>query len=217
MKLLNKIVAISLCILTVCNASGQDIAKAKTILNKVSKKYEGFKDFKADYTQTTIVGKKNLSSKEKGKLYVKKGKFKLETEDQVIFYDGSNLWAYIPEDKQVTVSKFNPATLGFNPAEIFTIYKKDFNYAFIDLVKVEGLDHNLVELTPKDKNKSIFKIKMYINPKTSLVKQVEIFEKNGNKTLMDVTSFNSNAGLSDAFFTFDKTKNPKVEVVDTRK
>lgn len=213
------IVALAFLIIPFTNIAGfaQDAAKGKTILNKVSKKYKQYKNFKADFKQTLFLGKSNKSESENSTLYVKGNAFRLDTKDQNIYCDGTTMWSYLKDDNQVSISNFNSATLGFNPAEIFTIYEKGFSYAYMGDEKIAGKNYNLVELTPTDKSKNFYKVKMFIDPANSLVKQVELFEKNGNRTTISVTNFESNLNLGAGTFTFSKSAHPNVEVIDYRK
>ncbi len=194
------------------SVQAQNVQQGKAILSKVSKKYRGFKSMKADFKYTIEVPKEKFKEDQKGTLYVKGGKFKLDLGQQVVICDGQTLWTYLKDDNSVTVSKYEPKSMGVNPTEIFTMYDKGYNSAYMG---DEG-SQELVELTPTNKNQEIFKVKLYIDKAKGTISKSRVFQKNGNILTYDITSFTPNDKLADNFFTFDKSKYPKVMVTDLR-
>jgi outer membrane lipoprotein-sorting protein len=84
------------------------------------------------------------------------------------------------------------------------------------VIKENGKDLQVVELTPIDKSKNYFKIKLVIDKTTQSIARSKIFDKNGNVYTYYVTQFQSNQTIEDATFTFDLKKHPGVEVNDIR-
>jgi outer membrane lipoprotein-sorting protein len=194
----------------------QDVAKAKEILNKVSAKYKGYKTVKADFKYTLEIQAQKFKEEQKGTLYLKGGKFRLDMGNQTVISDGKTMWTYLKESNEVQINNFDSKALGINPAEIFTMYEKGFLYAYMGDQTVNGKSCYAIELTPTDKKQTYFKIKMYVDKKTNNIVQSKIMEKNGNIYTYDITTFTPNVELAETFFTFDKTKYPKVSVVDLR-
>ena len=190
----------------------QDLKKGKEILTKVSKKYAGFKSIKADFKYMIEIPQEKFKDMQTGTAFLKGSKFKLEMKEQNIMCDGKKVYTYLKDDNSVQITNYDPKILGFNPSEIFTMHDKNYTAAYLGM---EGI-YQLIELTPIDKKKSVFKIKMYLDKNNNIVKS-KAFEKNGNIYTYEVSNFNGSANLLDAVFTFDKAQYPKVIVNDLTK
>ncbi|MNY31835.1 lipoprotein chaperone [compost metagenome] len=73
----------------------------------------------------------------------------------------------------------------------------------------------MIDLVPVV-TKQFSKIELSVDKKQKQLKQIKIFDKNGNRYTYKVKTFVQNPKVDDAFFAFDKKKYPGVEVVDLR-
>ncbi len=199
-------------------AQAQNTAKAKEILNKVSAKYKSYKAVKANFKYILeIQAENNFKEEQKGTLYLKKNKFKLEMDEQNVICDGKTLWTHMKEIDEVQINNYSPQTMDFNPAEIFTMYEKGYMYAYTGEETLNKTAVHVVELTPTDKKNSFFKVKLFIDKATNTISKSKIFEKNGNIYTFEILNFTPNPAVEDAFFTFDTSKMKKQNIVDLRK
>ncbi|WP_316818388.1 outer membrane lipoprotein carrier protein LolA [Pedobacter nyackensis] len=198
--------------------NAQTDAKAKTILNEVSKKYRSYDVVKADFTLLIEHQQGNAKDTQQGTLYVKANanKYKIIMTGQDMISDGKTLWTYLKEEKEVQVTNVNASDEALNPAKIFTIYEKGFKYLYTGDKKVGTKVYQVIDLTPIDINKSYFKIRLTIDKAAKQIASALIFEKNGNKYTYNVKSFVANAKVPESTFIFDAKKYPGVEVVDLR-
>ncbi|MCX6352200.1 MAG: outer membrane lipoprotein carrier protein LolA [Bacteroidetes bacterium] len=192
----------------------QDYNKGKEILAKVSKKYKSYTTVKADFKSVMNSPQDKINLEQKGTFFLRSNsnKYKVDMGAQTITSDGKKVWTYVKEANEVQIDNFNPKN-GLNPAEIFTIYEKGYIYAYMG--DEGGLQ--LVELTPKDKTQSIFKVKLFIDKINSNIRRAKIIQKDGSNFTYEITTFTPNFPLNNAFFIFDKTKFPKVIVTDLTK
>lgn len=199
-------------------SNAQKDAKAKVILNEVSKKYRSYNIVKADFTLLIDDQQSNLKDTQQGTLYVKANanKYKISMTGQDIISDGKTLWTYLKEEKEVQVTNVNNNDEALNPAKIFTIYEKGFKYLYTGDKKIGTKVYQIIDLTPIDINRSYFKIRLSIDKAAKQIANAVIFEKSGNKYTYTVKSFVPNAKVSESTFTFDAKKYPGVEVVDLR-
>lgn len=195
----------------------QNTAKAKEILNKVSTKYKSYKAVKADFKYILEIQAEKFKEEQKGTLYLKKDKFKLEMDDQTVICDNKTLWTYMKDVNEVQINNYTPQAMDINPAEIFTMYEKGYLSAYMGEETINKKAVHVVELTPTDKKQSFFKVKLYIDKATNAVTRSKIFEKNGNIYTFEIINFTPNPAVDDKFFTFDTSKMPKQNVVDLRK
>jgi len=190
--------------------SAQDAVKGKEILAKLSKKYKAMKSIKAGFKYTIEMPRDKFKEETNGIIYLNGSKFRLEMAEQNIICDGSKMWTHLPDDNSVQITKYDPKALGINPAEIFTMYEKGFLSAYMG---DEGTNQ-LIELTPTDKTKPMFKIKLFIDKVKNQITKSKVYEKNGNIYTYDILNFSANPNLASNTFEFDKSKYPKIIVTD---
>lgn len=190
---------------------------ASKILSNVSKTYKSYKTMKAGFQ--IIITNSQTKSKiiQKGVLYLKGKKFRIDMTDQEIYCDNKTIWTYFKEENEVQVSKYDPDDQDINPSEIFTVYETGFDYKYTGetLKGTKKMQH--VELTPQNKTKPYFKVKLTIDKATHKIQQMVILNKNGVEAKYTITSFAGNVNISDAFFKFDVKSKPGVVVIDLTK
>jgi outer membrane lipoprotein carrier protein len=151
----------------------------------------------------------------KGDLAVKGAKYHLNMGEQEIINNGSTVWTYLKESNEVNISDYEPDEDEISPSKIFNIYKQGYKYTFLEETKEAGQVYEVVELTPEDKSKQIFKVRLTVNKKDKSMRSLKVFEKNGNRYLYTVQKFVPTE-IDDNYFAFDKSKYKGVEVIDLR-
>jgi outer membrane lipoprotein carrier protein len=189
---------------------------ADKLLNLISTRYKNFKTIKADFIYSIESKAENISEKQKGSIYVKGNKFRLDIADQVIMCDNKTVWTYSKEVNEVQVNNYDPKKAPIRLDDIFTMYDKGFLSKILDTKKEGKNDIVLVELTPKDKKKNFFKIKLTIDKTNQTIVKSQVFDKSGTIHTYLVTNQFPNIKLEDKFFVFDVKKYPKCEVIDLR-
>lgn len=214
---LNRTLFYFLCFFSLAKISyAQYDAKAEEILNKLSKKYEAIKSYKAEFVCELENPQAKVNDKFVGQINVKGQKFTINTVNQEIINNGTTVWTYLKSENEVNISDYSPDDDEISPTKIYSIYKSGFKYLYTGEEKVKGVIFDVVELNPENKNKPYHKIRIWINRKEQSIKKWKIFEKNGNRFMYTVNNFLVNAKLDDAIFTFDNTKYKGVEIVDLR-
>lgn len=194
----------------------QNDAKAKAILEGVSKKINGLKSLKANFALHLVGANGKITQSKKGSFFMKGPKYRVTLADQEIICDNKTVWTYVKAANEVQVSNYNPGEQTLSPAKLFTnFYDKEYKYRYIGVKKVNGKPCDIVELLPTNKSKQFSRVELAVD-KNSTIVGGNVFEKNGNQYRYEVSNFTPNAAMSDALFTFDAKKYPKVEVVDLR-
>jgi outer membrane lipoprotein-sorting protein len=209
------LVLVALCLRAFAQESQPD-QKATQILNGVSAKYKALKAVKADFTVKVESGQNDTKDVQTGTIYVKGDKYKVDLKNQEITSDNKTVWTYLKDANEVQVNNYDPDENTIAPSQIFTIYEKDFLYAFIEEKKVGTKVIQFIELTPHDKSKPYFKIRLGIDKVAKEVQSAVVFDKNGNRYTYEIKTFTPNPVLADTFFTFDMKQHAGVEVVDLR-
>jgi outer membrane lipoprotein-sorting protein len=200
------------------SVNAQTDPKAKAILAEVSKKYRSYDVVKTDFTFTLDNKQAKVKETQQGTLYVKANanKYKVAMTNQELISDGKVQWTYLKQDKEVQVSNVDPSGEALNPAKIFTIYEKGFKYIYTGEQKVGNKVYQMIDLSPTDAKKSVFKVRLSIDKAAKQIANIIIFEKNGNTYTYHVKTFSPNVKVPETTFAFDAKKYPGVEVVDLR-
>lgn len=193
----------------------QNDARAEEILNGVNNTYKKMKSFQADFVHTqSDASDKPLGEKITGTIAVKGNKYRIKTGGQEVFNNTKKVWTYLKSENEVTVEDFKPDEGDLNPAEIYKMYQKNFKYNFIEEIRNGNEVLDVVDLTPTDRKRNFFKIRLTIGQKSRLVKSWKIFEKSGRRYDYSVANFKQDLNLDDKYFEFDKKQYPNVEIVE---
>ncbi len=199
------------------NSLGQSDPEAKQILDRASSKIKSFKAIQGTFTLAIQDADAHSEGTKKGTILMKGNKFKVDITGQEIYSDGTTTWTYDKSSKEVTITKNDPTAGSLSPQKLFTnFYDKDFLYKLNGEQKMNGKTVQEIEMTPMDKSRNFHKIYLYIDKKTHMVVSGKLLDKNGNRYIYTINSLNGKAAISDASFTFDKSKHPGVEEVDLR-
>jgi outer membrane lipoprotein carrier protein len=190
--------------------------KALQTLEAMSKKYQSISAFEANIICTLSNDVEKVNEEFKGKITVKGDKFKLVLPEQEVINNGSTIWTYLPEVKEVNIDNYDPTSEDVNPSKIYEIYKKNFKYLYLQDKTEGGVMCEEIDLVPEKKDAQFFKIKMFISKKDKSIQSWTMFEKGGNRLKYSIAKFNPNVKVDDSFFTFDPKKHPGVDVVDLR-
>ncbi len=198
------------------NAFAQYDPKALEILDAMAKKYKAIPSFEANISYTLTNEVEKINEEFKGKITVKGDKYRLALPEQEVINDGTTVWTYLPEAKEVNIDNFDKTSDDINPSKIYEIYKKNYKYLYIQDKTEAGVVLEEIDLVPEKKDAQFFKIKMLINKKDKSISSWTMFDKSGNRYKYSIAKFNPAVKTDDSFFTFDAKKYPGVEVVDLR-
>lgn len=189
---------------------------ADKLLNVISNRYKNFKTIKADFIYSIESKAENINEKQKGSIYVKGNKFRLDIADQIIVCDNKTIWTYSKDANEVQVNNYDAKKAPIRLDDLFTMYDKGFLSKILETKKEGKNDVALIELTPKDKKKNFFKIKLSVDKTNQTITKSQVYEKSGTIHTYTVTNQFPNIKLEDKFFVFDAKKYPKCEVIDLR-
>jgi outer membrane lipoprotein carrier protein len=191
--------------------------KAEDILQKVSSKYKSYKSVKATFIINVENPKDNTSDVQKGTIYLKGSKYKLEVAGQDIVSDGKTRWTYLKDANEVQIDNIKSDDNAITPSNVFTMYEKGWQFKFTGEQTEKGMVYQLVELIPIDpKKKNIYKVKLSINKNDRFITSAKVYNKNGSIQTLTVDKFSPDAVGDDSLFSFNAAKYPGAEVVDLR-
>jgi len=192
---------------------------SKEVLDKLSAKAKTWSTLSADFSSSLVDKKNNKNIKQEGNIKIKGKKYTISLSDYQIFTDGTTIWTYDKKSNTCTIDNLKDVKDGaFDPSEIFTIWEKDFKNEMKNAnATVDGIASYEIALYPNNpKGKSYHTILMYVDKgKNELIKAV-VKTRDGGEINYRIKNLKPNAPVQDGDFSFQKSKYPKVEMVDNR-
>jgi outer membrane lipoprotein-sorting protein len=216
---MKQLILISIFSVFVLAGYAQQDTKAKEILEKVSKTTQSLASLDAKFSFEMENKAENVKDKNVGSIVLKGKKYKLNIPQlgTQITCDGKTIWTYMTNSNEVTIANLDDATDELmDPAKIFTIYEKGFNYKFLSETVDAGVPVYNIELTPQKPSGDIQKIKLMIDKQKMLIHGAVMNGKDGNIINVIVTQLKTDGVYTDSDFVFDSKKFKGIEVVDMR-
>jgi outer membrane lipoprotein-sorting protein len=195
----------------------KDDVVATKILGEVSKKYRSYKTIKAGFKVSMKSKQDQGNVTQSGTLYLKGKKFRIDMSGQEIYCDGKTLWTYLADANEVQITKYDPGKNEISPSSIFTIYQKGFIYKYTGEEMVKGKSVQKIELSPRDKAKPYFKVKLSVDKLGRNINDMTVFNKSGLESKYEITNFIPNVAITENTFKFDPKSKPGVVVIDLTK
>ena len=197
----------------------QQDAKAKAVLDKLSQTTKSYKSVQIDFSFTLENKAANVKETNDGSVAMKGKSYFLHMPalGTDIFCDGTTVWSYLSDANELNNSTNEPCDEGsLNPANIFTIYEKGFNFTYAGEETVAGKATQVIDLFPTDKSKEFNKVRLYVDKIKSQIVSAKTFNKDGNVYTLVMKNMKTDQLLGDDYFKFNKAKYPGVEVNDMR-
>lgn len=193
--------------------------EAKKVLDKIRKKYEGYKTLEAAFSLTIELPGQDQEV-QKGTIGQEDKKFRLEMDQQIIVSDAKTTWVYLKKNNEVQINDADPADSenGFlTPKDLLKRYQKgDYTYAITEKITENGKLITQIEFKPNDKNSEYSKLRVSIDEKGGRIQAIKAFGKDGSRYSFAITRFTPNKTFAADYFSFDTKKYPGVKVEDLR-
>ncbi len=197
----------------------QQDAKAKEVLDKLSQTTKSYKTIQIDFAFTLENKTGSVAETNEGWVALKGKNYRLHMPamGMDVFSNGNATWSYLTESNEVNISENDPdSDAALNPANLFTIYEKGFNFTYIGEESMAGKTAVVIDLIPTDTKKEFTKVKLYVDKVKSQILKAKTFNKDGNAYTLTLKNMKTDQVLADDFFKFDAAKFPKVTINDMR-
>ena len=201
------------------NLMAQQDPKAKEILDKLSQTTKSYKTIQIDFSFTLENKKNNVNQTNEGQVTLKGKSYKLHMPvfGTEVFCDGTTSWSYLTEAKECNINSVEEDKEGsLNPANIFTIYEKGFNYTYVGEENLAGKTVEVLDLFPTDKSKEFVRVRLSVDKAKSQIARAQTYNKDGNTYTLVLKTMKTNIELKDDYFKFEKSKYPGVSINDMR-
>ncbi len=188
----------------------------ETVARDVQQKYDRVRDFSCDFVHTYRGGVLKQQASERGKLLVKKpGKMRWEytaPERKLFVADGTKIYSYIPQDKQVTVSNMPQGDEAPTPALFLTgngDITRDFTPSFDNASDAPSGTLQL-KLAPKRNEAEYDSLTLVVDSKTLDLRMLIAIDSQGGRSTFSFSNLRENTGLADNQFVFQMPRDVDV-------
>ena len=185
------------------------------VVRRVQERFDATKDLTAAVDQELVVASAGKTLHATGTVAFKKpGKMRWTLANgstQIIVADGTTLWFYQPDEKQVLKAPFQAAFRSSTPISFLTgvgRLSEDFDVT----LDGEGEGQIHLALRPRKAQGELGRLRMSIDAKTYDVIGAEVVDPVGNVTRLRFSDLHRNTGLDEAQFHFEVP--PGVDVVE---
>ncbi len=188
---------------------------ADDVLEKVRKRYDAVTDAELRFAQKIRFSMTKVEQQVSGTLFIKKkNKYRVEMDDRVIVTDGETIWSYSAANNQVVIDKFKQDEQSLSPEKILVGTPDNFTATLVGEEKLGGFETTVLKLVPKDEQSFIHSLRLWVDEKEWMIRQVEVVDVSEKQTIYSVLQVRTNTGLQDSRFVYQIPKG--AEVVDLR-
>jgi outer membrane lipoprotein carrier protein len=187
-------------------AFAQPAPSAQELAAALQKKYDGIRDFTADFTHLYEGGVLRKKGVERGTVLVKKpGRMRWNyrsPEEKVFVSDGRQIQLYVPADKQVIVSPV-PRDDQATSAVLFLIGKGNLTRDFT-VAHGQGATPTtyVLRLQPKTRQAEYDWLDLTVDRKSLQIRELTAGDQRGGRSTFQFANFKENPGVPDKTFAF---------------
>ena len=185
------------------DANAQDLAQA------LQRKYDGLRDFSADFVHAYRGGVLKKEVTERGHLIVKRpGKMRwqyIAPEEKLFVSDGVKMYSYIPQDKQVMVSSMPSDDRATTPM-LFLVGKgnlvRDFSVSLVEPGSGAPPGTRALKLVPKSAQQEYDWLVLEVGAQALDLRGLATVDAQGGQSRFSFTNLKENTGVTDKEFAF---------------
>lgn len=190
--------------------------KTGKILSDLRTKFMGFKTYKINFSFEYVDQHEKKTENMQGTYTSQGEKFSLITVEREVYCDGKTVWTYSVKDKELQIAAYKGKNKFTSPITLVQNFEKEYFYHFKD-EEAPQKNQKIIELTPIDKKKPIFKIDLIVDPAKKTILYSKIYEKSGIRQIFKINQVLENPAVTDNDFICNPAKYPKdIEIVDLR-
>jgi outer membrane lipoprotein carrier protein len=197
---------LSVCITSQVAIDAQTRPAPEALARSLQQRYQGIKDFSADFVHSYRGGVLKTQTQERGKVTVKKPSRMHWTytapEKKEFVSDGVKIYSYIPQDRQVIVGSVPPDDNARTPA-MFLAGKgdivRDFSATYADPTLPGTV---ALKLTPRRNEPDYEYLVVAVDPVSLQIRALTTRDRQGGDSTLIFTNLKENQRISDKEFAF---------------
>ena len=194
--------------------SAQKDPEALKILSEFSRKATEAPSVTIDFKLITNDSKAGDVTTMSGSAIISGDKYKLVLDDYNIWTDGSNVWNYLPDVNEVTITETDPDDDSFitRPSLLFTMYEEGYKIRLVEQTASEWV----IDLYPEDIASDLIRIRLKIGKTLYDLIGAEYKTKDGVTITLTVDKYDLTFKPAGDFFTFKPADYKDVDIIDMR-
>lgn len=192
--------------------------KAKAILDKVKKQYDGYKTIETAFVLTIKQAESKKEEVQKGKLYQEGTKFRAEMGGHMLLGDGNTIWHKEGNTVSITTASKKGSDNFISPKDLLEIYQgKDYLYTvYGETAEGWSKKATVINFKPTNRRSEFTQIRVLIDAQSNQIVSATAFGRDQSRTKLAFEQPLVNKKYATDFFTFDKSKYPNVKIEDLR-
>lgn len=207
--------------IVVCAGSVRADARGSEVVGKLQKKFAELKTLSAHFVKQHYWRLMEQHQEMKGTLLVQQpNRFRMDSDVQVVVSDGETAWNYAPANAQVLVSDYSAIANDRSYEKLlFDLillggYDENYTPVYVGEKKVQRKTCYVVDLSAKKEDTYIHTIRLWIDKRLYLVRQVEYRNIHDDITTFVLSDLKVNKRVKADHFTFHVPNG--VELIDLR-
>jgi outer membrane lipoprotein carrier protein len=198
----------------ICTLPLQAQSPAGQVMERLRMRYEQLKALQASFVQITQIPYAGGMDTLRGSLLLSGNRYRIETPRQLLVTDGQTTWVYLPETRQVLVSRYVADETAFSLNEFLLHYPERYHIEGGETVRHQGEPHFRLRLRPRRQDTGIREVTLWVRDRDLAITRLEVRDVNDTHVMFLLTDIRFNPSVSAEAFTFRPP--PGVEVVDLR-
>lgn len=186
--------------------AAQERRTPDAVAKALQARYQGIRDFSADFVQTYRGGVLRTQTSERGTVVVKKpGRMRwtyTSPERKEFVSDGQKVYSYLTQDRQVIMSSLPPEDQATTPALFLTgkgDIARDFTASYGDTPPAGA---TVLKLVPRRSEPEYEYLMVTLDPGSLQIKGLTTRDRQGGDSTLTFTNLKENTGISDKAFVF---------------
>ena len=204
-----------------CAGAARADARGSEVVGRLQKKFAELKTLSAHFVKQHYWRLMEQHQEVKGALLVQRpDRFRMDSDVQVVVSDGETAWNYAPANAQVLVSDYSAIENDRSYEKLlFDLillggYDESYTPVYVGEEKVQRKTCYVVDLSAKKEDTYIHTIRLWIDKRLYLVRQVEYRNIHDDITTFVLSDLKVNKRVKADRFTFHAPKG--VELIDLR-
>jgi outer membrane lipoprotein-sorting protein len=193
---------------------GQSDSQAIRILDSFSAKATKAPSVAMVFRMISTDLTENSSDTLNGSAIISGDKYRLDLEENTVWYDGETNWNYLNAEKEVTITRPDKKDHSFQnrPSEIFSMYKTGYKCRLTD----EKQDSFIIDLFPEDISGDMIRVRVVIRKSDLNLISLEYKRRDGLVIDLQISEYDLKQKPDPGDFVFQKEKYKRVEINDMR-
>ncbi len=149
-----------------------------------------------------------------GSAIISGDKYRLKLDDNNIWTDAENVWNYLPDVNEVTITEADPDDDSFitKPSLLFTLYEEGYKIRLVEQTSNEWV----IDLYPEEITSDLIRIRLKIGKAQYDLNGAEYKTKDGITMTLIADKYDLTFKPGPDFFTFNPADYKGIDVIDMR-